>query len=366
LALGLVTVLLRLSHPEVFTQSTDQLQSWSMYLEELRTPAAPYLPGAWATQALLGAIYQNGAWWMEGMAKLWGVGIPLLGLILMGARRIYENGWYHAQESVGLSAPHRGRIGPILEKIFFFIPQPLRALFIKDLLVFVRDPAQWAQLSLLLSLIVVYLYTFRKIPLDAYADYRNMIFFISMGLSGFMVTAVGVRYIFPTVSLEGRSYWIVRSSPLTVRQFLWGKALLAFFPMALLSFGVMGVSIQVMRVDRFMSVLSLGTMLFLAVGLTAMGTGLGGVFTYFKTDNPAQVSTSLGGYIYMMSSVVFISLLLLVEATPVRLYYWKHPAIFAEAPWEAAVPALFFLGLNLWVVVVPMAWGQRQLEKCEI
>jgi hypothetical protein len=68
----------------------------------------------------------------------------------------------------------------------------------------------------------------------------------------------------------------------------------------------------------------------------------------------------------MMSSVVFISLLLLVEATPVRLYYWKHPAIFAEAPWEAAVPALFFLGLNLWVVVVPMAWGQRQLEKCEI
>jgi ABC-2 type transport system permease protein len=193
-----------------------------------------------------------------------------------------------------------------------------------------------------------------------------MIFFISMGLSGFMVTAVGVRYIFPTVSLEGRSYWIVRSSPLTVRQFLWGKALLAFFPMALLSFGVMGVSIQVMRVDRFMSVLSLGTMLFLAVGLTAMGTGLGGVFTYFKTDNPAQVSTSLGGYIYMMSSVVFISLLLLVEATPVRLYYWKHPATFAEAPWEAVVPALFFLGLNLLVVVLPMAWGQRQLEKCEI
>jgi ABC-2 type transport system permease protein len=365
-ALALVTVLLRLSHPEVFTQSTDQLQSWSMYLEELRTPAAPYLPGAWATQALLGAIYRNGAWWMEGMAKLWGVGIPLLGLILLGTRCIYEKGWYHAQESVGLSAPHRGRIGPILEKVFFFIPQPLRALFIKDLLVFVRDPAQWAQLSLLLSLIVVYLYTFRKIPLDAYADYRNMIFFISMGLSGFMVTAVGVRYIFPTVSLEGRSYWIVRSSPLTVRQFLWGKALLAFFPMALLSFGVMGVSIQVMRVDRFMSVLSLGTMLFLAVGLTAMGTGLGGVFTYFKTDNPAQVSTSLGGYIYMMSSVVFISLLLLVEATPVRLYYWKHPATFAEAPWEAVVPALFFLGLNLLVVVLPMAWGQRQLEKCEI
>jgi hypothetical protein len=136
--------------------------------------------------------------------------------------------------------------------------------------------------------------------------------------------------------------------------------------MTLLSLGVMVVSIRVMRVDSFMAVLSLVTMLFFSIGLTAMGTGLGGVFTYFKADNPTQVSTSLGGYIYMMASVMFISSILVVEATPVRLFYSRQPAMFVEAPWEAVVPLLFFLAINLMVVVVPMRWGQRQLEKCEI
>lgn len=366
MALGVVTAVLRFSHPEVFTKSTDQLQSWSTYLTELRAPAAPYLPGAWAAQALLGALYGHTDWWVGGFGKLAGFGLVGGLAALWVARKTYERGWYNAQESVGLPAPRRGRVGPWLEKLFAFLPQPQRALLVKDLLVFARDPSQWAQLSLLLSLILVYLYTYRKIPLDAYADYRNLVFFISMGLSGFIVSAVGVRYIFPAVSLEGRSFWIVRSSPLTVGQFLWGKALLSFFPMAALSLGVMLVSIRVMRVDAFMSVLSLGTMLFLSVGLTALGTGLGGVFTYLKADNSTQISTSLGGYAYMMASVLYISLVLLVEATPVRLYYWKHPGVFTEAPWEAAVPALFFLGLNLAVVVLPMVWGRRHLEGLEI
>jgi ABC-2 type transport system permease protein len=365
LALVVVTGVLRLTEPEVFTKSADQLESWSRYLEELRAPAAPYLPGAWATQALLGALYRNGEWWALGLLKLGAIGLPLVLLSLGLARRVYEKGWYHAQESIGLPSSQRGRIGPFFERVFGFLSPPLRSLLVKDLLVFLRDPSQWAQLSLLLSLIVVYLYTYRKIPLDAYADYRNMVFFISMGLSGFIVSAVGVRAIFPTVSLEGRSYWIVRSSPLTVRQFLWGKAILGFVPMATLSIGVMVVSIRVMRVDSFMSLLSLGTMFFLAIGLTALGTGLGGVFTYFKADNPTAISTSLGGYLYIMASVTLISLVLLVEATPVRLYYWKRPEVFHEAPWEVVVPSLFFLGIHLVAVVLPMVWGQSRLEKYE-
>ena len=366
LGLAVVSVVLRMSRPEVFTQSSDQLGTWSQYLEELRTPAAPYLPGAWATQAVLGALYQRTSLLLAGLGKLLGIGLPLGWAFLALSSRFFEKGWYNAQESVGLPAPRRGRVGPWLNRLFGFLPPPLRALLVKDLLVFSRDPTQWAQLSLLLSLIGVYLYNYRRIPLDAYADYRNLIFFLSMGFSGFIVSAVGVRYIFPTVSLEGRSFWIIRSSPLTIRGILWGKFLLAFLPMTALSLAVMGVSIQVMKVDLFMATLSLGTMAILALGLTALGVGLGGVFTYFKSDNASQISTSLGGYVYVMASVTFISLVLLVEATPVRVYYLRHPEVFRTSPWEAWVPALYLAGVVAAAVILPLALGERRLTEQEI
>jgi hypothetical protein len=115
-----------------------------------------------------------------------------------------------------------------------------------------------------------------------------------------------------------------------------------------------------------MTGLSLATMAVLASGLTTLGVGLGAVFTYFKADNASQISTSLGGYLYVMASVTYISLVLLLEATPVRVYYRRQPDLFLQAPWEVAVPALFLLASFVVATWVPMAVGEERLERQEI
>ena len=42
----------------------------------------------------------------------------------------------------------------------------------------------------------------------------TMVVFLNQGLSGFVLSAIAARFIFPSVSLEGRQLWLLRSSPL--------------------------------------------------------------------------------------------------------------------------------------------------------
>ena len=58
--------------------------------------------------------------------------------------------------------------------------------------------------------------------------------FLNMGLAGFVLAAVSVRFIFPAVSSEGGAFWIIRSSPLSLGRFMWSKFGMYIIPMLLL------------------------------------------------------------------------------------------------------------------------------------
>ncbi len=74
-----------------------------------------------------------------------------------------------------------------------------------------------------MALVVVYLYNFSVLPLDQTPMpsffLQNLVSFLNLGLAGFILSAVAGRFIFPAVSQEGFSFWIIRSSPVPFRPF---------------------------------------------------------------------------------------------------------------------------------------------------
>jgi len=364
-----VLVVVRLANPEDIVRDPDQMKDWVEYLNNLRAPAAPWLPSAWASQAVLGALYGNLRMFTGGFLPLAALALPLMAFTAWMGRIVFFKGWCHAQESQESPAsaasgrrPGRGD----WDTGRGLLPAPARAMLVKDIKVFLRDSTQWAQLLLLLSLILVYLYNYRKIPLNAYRDIRNMIFFLSIGFSGFIVSAVATRYVFPAISLEGRAFWLIRSAPISLRHLLWGKFAMAFVPLLILSEAVTALSVWVMKIDGFMAALAFSTMALLTLGLTSLGVGLGSIFTYFTVDNAPKISTSLGGYVYMMSSVALIALTLLIEVTPVRLYYLTQGEFLVTRPWEWAIPLFILALLYTAVTVFPLRWGEARLRRLEI
>jgi len=95
----------------------------------------------------------------------------------------------------------------------------------KDFKTFFRDNTQWSQLLLIAALVVVYLYNYSALPLTgpgcATFYLQNLISFLNTGLAGFVLAAIGARFVFPAVSAESSSFWIMQTSPLTLRRLLW-------------------------------------------------------------------------------------------------------------------------------------------------
>src|SRR3990172_9325892 len=140
---------------------------------------------------------------------------------------IYYTGWSGSQE--GKKSPiSRSRLADAFFRVIVLpFRGKMRAIILKDIKLFFRDTSQWSQLFLLLALTVVYLYSFKLLPLERAAMpsffLQNLISFLNLGMVGFVTSAVAVRFVFPAVSLEGESFWIIRSSPLALKEFLWAK-----------------------------------------------------------------------------------------------------------------------------------------------
>jgi ABC-2 type transport system permease protein len=174
---------------------------------------------------------------------------------------------------------------------------------------------------LVVALIVIYLYNFSVLPLERSSVrivyLQNVLSFLNIALAAFVLAAVSARFVFPAVSQEGEAFWIVRSSPISIRTFLWIKFFVYFLPLLILSEVLIVVTNLLLDVTPFMMVLSVLTLFCMVPGIVSMGLGLGAVYPDFQAENPAQSVTSLGGLIYMTLSVGFILAVIALEAGPV-------------------------------------------------
>ena len=77
-------------------------------------------------------------------------------------------------------------------------------------------------------LVIVYVFNIKYLPLRGEGVtffLVNVIPFLNLVLAGFVLASVAARFIFPSVSLEGRTLWLLRSSPMPVRAAAVGEVL---------------------------------------------------------------------------------------------------------------------------------------------
>jgi ABC-2 type transport system permease protein len=288
------------------------------------------------------------------------------------ARGLYAMGYSRAQES----RPARLSSLPLVDRLLETATRPFeprfRSLLLTDLRTFLRDTTQWSQLLLLLALVVVYLYNFSVLPSNfTFATFflQNLFSFLNLGLAGFVLSAVAVRFVFTSVSAEGRAFWILRSSPLTMEKFLWSKFWTAAPPLLALSQVLTIASNHFLGATPFLTVLSSLTILFVTFGIVGLAVGMGAAFPNFKFENVTQIAGSSGGLLYMIAATSFVAAVLFLEAVPVYLIL---NAGFRKLPLtgkEIAVVSLALAAvvvLNVLAVALPMRWGRKKISALEV
>ena len=127
---------------------------------------------------------------------------------------------------------------------------------------FFRDTTQWSQLILLSVLVVVYVFNIKFLPLRGEGVtffLANVIPFVNLILAGFVLASIAARFIFPGISLEGRTLWLLRSSPLEMRQLLWSKFWVGTIPLLCLALGLVFATDVLLQVSGFMMAVSIFT-----------------------------------------------------------------------------------------------------------
>lgn len=333
-------------------------------LEELRVPKYPFLPSTWLSHLINAMVGQETGVFLENLLLLVGGAALGTAAVIAISRFVYFTGFSKSSESRDRGV--QGRVGSLglVDRVFSRVGSERRAVIVKDIKTLFRDPTQWSQLFLLASLIVMYLFSIQSIP--ATTDFlKDVTAFLNLGLTGFVIAALAVRFIFPTTSLEGQAYWIVFTSPLSVRRFLWGKFSLYVVPIVMLGEFLIVASNILLGVEPFMMVLSIVTVLLFGLSLTALGVGLGAIYPRFFYENVAQIAAGFGGIIYMVIGLMYIGLSIVIEARPVYVYFREQLLPGTYESMSLVISALLLLFLNCAVFFIPMRLGIRRLSERE-
>jgi len=365
-AVVIVLVSLRFLRPEQLAQP-EGFRNLVDYLAVLRTPTSAFLPSEWTATMVMNWLLRVADPWP--VAKLWGAAAlaVTLGALLHG--RLYALGFSKAQEGAErkVRRPLRGPLSRLLR----FLPVSRREFILKDLRLFFRDNTQWSQLILLAVLLMVYLFNIKSLPLHSgeRVPFRlvTLISFLNLGLAGFVLAAVAARFVFPGISLEGRQMWLLRSSPLDPRSMLWSKYWLGTIPLLLLAVIITVFTNWLLHVSGFMMVVAVATIVLYTLAASALALSFGALYPQFGTENAAQIPTSFGGLVYMMSSLCLLAVIIVIEAGPVTEYLRDQR--YAEQPVgmtaELVVSAGAVVLICVAATVIPLRLGLRRIEMME-
>src|SRR6185503_12756496 len=161
-------------------------------------------------------------------------------------------------------------------------------------------------------------------------------------MAGFVMSTVTVRFVFPAVSAEGAAFWIIRTAPISLKDFLWSKFWTGFFPVLVLTEILIVAGNNLLGVDPFLKRLAAGAVLFMAFALVGLACGLGARYPRFAADNPSQIAGSYGGVAFMILATLFILVMIVLLGWPSSMYLFaQFRGLILTARQEMFIGAMF-------------------------
>jgi ABC-2 type transport system permease protein len=334
----------RLSRPERLADPAG-LAGFASFLVGFGAAPSAFLPTTWVVEVLLPLLGAREGEPLFFLAMLYSTAAALFVVSAALVERSFLTAWTRAQEG-GASTRGERSLARGLRALARPLPRLPGLLLVKDVTVFLRDASQWSQLLLLLALVVIYVYNFSALPV---ADgtplgivLRDIASFCNLGLAAFVTTAVAVRFVYPVVSLEGRSWWILRTAPVPLGQLWWSKFWIGFLPLILLGEVLVAATNHFLGVGHGLTLVFGLTLVPLIAAVVSLGLAFSAAYPRLDTQNAAQISTGFGAIVYMVTCLGLIALVVAIEAWPVSRMFWQPHASIPLAGGETFAVGLAF------------------------
>jgi ABC-2 type transport system permease protein len=330
----------------------------------LQMATHPLLPNWWAAEGIMaisrGQVGRGVMYWTVLTSSMLTVGLLLQGL----GSATFISAW----ERLGAAGGNRRRPAELLswlDAALQRLPHDVRGLVLKDLRSFLRDPLQWSQALIFFGLLALYFSSFRSFRYNQLPEvWRNLIVFLNIFSVASVICSLASRFVFPQLSMEGHSFWIIGLAPTSMRRVLMTKFVAAAAAMVTISTVLMTLAVWMLQVEPLLQAVAIGLALCIALGVTALSVGLGAVFIDLKQSNPVAVLSGFGGTLNLVLSLGFM----LSVIVPFG-FAW-HGQVTGRIGADTFLrlnlgSALWLVLLTVLITVIPLALGSRSLNRRE-
>ena len=367
LYLGVIYAYFKMTNPiELVNEVMKHYPDVNEYFGYLDPPFVHCLPNHWVTEFFYWSINGDTT---RAVANLFLLFFTTLGLIvvagLMGRRYYYES-WLAASDA------HR-MLGPGMKAVRFkvlefgrtsFLRPPADAVMRRDVWMFLREPSQWLHFLMLLVLLLIFLVSISSLELRLTQPLLQAASFLVVFLfNGFLMASIALRFVFPSVSLEGEAFWVVRTSPYVLKDLYWQKFVSWFLVIAILAEFLSVTSVGMTRPDPQLIGLSAVATGFISLALTSLNLGAGTYFASFKERNPIRVASSQGASVTFLASMVYLTAVVLILIVPLTEYFERRLRWGTQPASWLLVPSLAVALLSVLCVVVSTGIGVRAFER---
>lgn len=337
----------------------QEMQIAEKLLHHTNASLNPFLPSAWLAQTVLS--------WSEGLFRKGGFFfLVLLSNALMGLLvgfTLVSHGFYGSYASAISSRTERtqreaserrakSRRRSLLDTLMGWLPLlslPMKALVVKDMRVFWRDPVQWTQFVIFFGLLCIYVLNLRNVAMNFQNEFwETLISYLNLGASSLTLSTLTTRFVFPQFSLEGRRLWIIGLSPVGLPRLLLQKLFLSSVASVAITVSLMTASSLMLQLDVSRVVFFAVAIGLMSITLSGLAVALGALFPNLKEENPTKIVSGFGGtlclvssFIYILGFVALIAIPALREVTKVRFWFPPTLALCIAAVLSAVV--LIFL-----------------------
>jgi ABC-2 type transport system permease protein len=351
-------------------------------LSQLTLTEQVFLPSWWLSSGLLDAALRGETadqTWASSVEAMKFLGLlvanALLANLLAGwvAQMTYRVGYSHLQSETPQRKRHaRLWLDELLARSGSRWGGPLRLLLVKDLQIFRRDATQWSQFLIFFGLLALYFLNLRSFTYT-YA-YASIIGYLNLAVVGLILSTFTTRFVFPSISLEGRRFWILGLLPVHRDHIVWSKFLFAFCGGILPCLGLITLSDSMLGIPRQTLVIHLICCTMLCSGLSGIAVGLGARMPNLRESSPAKIAAGFGGTLSLVVSALFIIGVVLLVALPSHLDLMRRTlGVVPEKNLIGLVGSQTGIMLSLGLVVllgltatfVPLLLGIRAFRRFE-
>jgi ABC-2 type transport system permease protein len=322
------------------------------------------LPNWWAAEGIMalsrGQVWRGCMYWTVLTTSMLTVGLLIQGL----GTATFLTSW----QRLGTSGGNRRRPAELLrwlDRALGRLPHDIRGLVLKDLRSFLRDPLQWSQALIFFGLLALYFSSFRSFRYNQLPEqWRILIVFLNIFSVASVICSLASRFVFPQLSLEGHSFWVIGLAPTSMRRVLLTKFAAAAVAMVSISTVLMTLAVWMLQVEPLLRVVAIGVALCIALGVTALSVGLGAVFIDLKQSNPVAVISGFGGTLNLVLSLGFMLSVIL----PFGIVWYANvrgrvdPQTFLRVNLGSAV---WLVLLTVLITAIPLVLGSRSLNRRE-